>query len=99
MAGEQPATTDLLPPVTSFDGRLPPDQELLLLAIALPACLLLLLLAVTVYCLRRRTRRQRQYEELQAAAPTVPAGSAPVIPVSPSCLATLVATLSTNLCC
>lgn len=91
MAGKQPATTDLLPLVTSVDGRLPVDQELLLLAIALPVSLLLLLLTVTICCLRKRTRRQRQYQELQAAVPTVPAGSAPVIPVSPCCVATLVA--------
>lgn len=94
MAVERMPASGLLPLVTSTDGRLPPDQELLPLAVALPACLLLLLLllllAVTVCCLRRSTRRQRQYQELQAAAPPVPAGSAPVIPVSPSCLATLV---------
>ncbi|XP_047465183.1 synaptotagmin-15 [Mugil cephalus] len=59
------------------------DQVLLLAVGVSVSLLLLLLLSLTLCCLRRRKKkRQSQYQELLPAVPSVPACSAPVIPVS-----------------
>uniref|UniRef100_M4ARG2 Synaptotagmin XV n=1 Tax=Xiphophorus maculatus TaxID=8083 RepID=M4ARG2_XIPMA len=56
-----------------------------LLAVCLSVGLLLLvllLLILTMCCLRRKKNKQDQYQELISTVPSVPAHSAPVIPVS-----------------
>ncbi|KAK2820603.1 hypothetical protein Q5P01_023562 [Channa striata] len=58
------------------------DQVLLSargLSVGLPV---LLLLGLMVYCLWRKKKGQTQYKELLSTVPSVPACSAPVIPVS-----------------
>ncbi|RVE59841.1 hypothetical protein OJAV_G00192400 [Oryzias javanicus] len=58
-------------------------DQMLLLAVGLPVGLvLLLLLGLLAFCSWRRTNRQSRYQELFSTAPSVPAGSAPVILVS-----------------
>ncbi|KAF6718123.1 Synaptotagmin-15 [Oryzias melastigma] len=58
-------------------------DQMLLLAVGLSVGLvLLLLLGLLVFCSWRRTNRQSRYQELFSTAPSVPAGSAPVVLVS-----------------
>uniref|UniRef100_A0A3B3D6Q8 Synaptotagmin XV n=1 Tax=Oryzias melastigma TaxID=30732 RepID=A0A3B3D6Q8_ORYME len=59
------------------------SDQMLLLAVGLSVGLvLLLLLGLLVFCSWRRTNRQSRYQELFSTAPSVPAGSAPVVLVS-----------------
>lgn len=62
------------------------SDQALLLAVGLSVGLLssVLLLILLMCCLRMRKNKQDEYQELISMVPSVPAHSAPVIPVSQS---------------
>ncbi|XP_078136075.1 synaptotagmin-15 [Sander vitreus] len=63
-------------------------DQVLLLAVGLSVALLLLLCLTVYYLWRRKKKGQSQYEELLSTVPSVPACSAPVLPVSQGSCAT-----------
>ncbi|TDG97828.1 hypothetical protein EPR50_G00211960 [Perca flavescens] len=63
-------------------------DQVLLLVVGLSVALLLLLCLTVYYLWRRKKKGQSQYEELLSTVPSVPACSAPVLPVSQGSCAT-----------